>query len=187
MQQQNIKISKLKPNTGQIIGLPKNPMKSTSFALDTLRRSIIDSPEMIEWKILLVYPFEDEFVVIAGNSRLKICKELKYKELPCFVLPVETTVDKLKEYAVKDNAHTGTFSWPDLTEGWGEDLLATWGVWDKEPKQEKDEKTESVNFQASKDLVITVAFDSEAQRELLFSKLQGEGYNVWYGKRKPKN
>lgn len=188
MQSESIKVSKLKANIGQIPGLHKNPMKATSFALDTLKRSIIDSPEMLDLKSLWVYPFDGDYVVIAGNSRLKVCKELKYKELPCYILPAETPIDKLKEYIVKENAHAGSFSWPDLNEGWGADLLSGWGIWDKEPKQEKDESpTQDVSFKASTAILLTVELDSLAQQEVLFSKLQGEGYNVWYGKRKPKN
>lgn len=53
MQQQSIKISKLKNNVGQIQGLPKNPRKITSSAKDALRKSIVESPEIAEWKCLL--------------------------------------------------------------------------------------------------------------------------------------
>lgn len=187
MQQENIKITKLKNNTGQIVGLPKNPRKISSFKKDELKRSIVNAPEMLEFKCLLVYPFEDNYIVIAGNQRLIVCKDLKYKELPCFVLPIETTVEKLKEYSAKDNNHSGSWDWQALNAEWDIDLLANWGIYETTPSIEKGEKTESVNFQASKDLVITVKFDTEAQRELLYEKLQKEGFECWYGKRKPKN
>lgn len=186
MKQENINISKLKPNSGQIKGLPSNPRKISSFKRDELKRSIVDSPEMLQLKLLWVYPFEDNFIVIAGNQRLSVCKELKYKELPCFILPIETTIEKLKEYSAKDNDHSGTWDWDALNAEWGIDLLSSWGIWQNEPSKEKGERLESVAFQASKDIVLTVKCDSGAAREVLSERLQKEGYECWFGKRKPK-
>lgn len=181
MEQQQIKISKLKNNVGQIQGLPKNPRKISSFAKGELRRSIVESPEISEWKMLLVFPFEGNFVAIAGNQRLTLYRELKYKDVLCIVLPADTTVEKLKEYTLKDNHNSGTWAFDELAENWPE--AGGFGIWEKEPEQEK---TEKVSFNANKDLVITVKFDSEAAREVLFERLQKEGFEVWYGKRKPK-
>lgn len=186
MKQENIKISKLKPNSGQIPGLPKNPRRLSSFKRDELKKSIVDSPELLEYQMLLVFPFEDYYVVIAGNQRLDICKSLKFKEMPCIVLDADTSVDKLKEYAVKTNISAGTWDWSALDADWSETLLNDWGLWKTEPTPEKGEKTESVNFQASTDIVMTVKFDSIAAREVLLERLQKEGFECWFGKRKPK-
>lgn len=184
MKQENIKISKLKPNSGQIPGLPKNPRRLSSFKRDELKKSIVDSPELLEYQMLLVFPFEDYYVVIAGNQRLDVCKSLKFKEMPCIVLDADTSVDKLKEYAVKTNVSAGTWDWQELATNWPE--INSWGLWETEPTPEKGEKTESVNFQASKDIVLTVKCDSDAAREVLSERLQKEGFECWFGKRKPK-
>lgn len=185
MEQQLIKISKLKPNTGQIDGLPKNPRKISSFKKDELKKSIIESPELLEYQMLLVYPFEDNYVVIAGNQRLSTCKDLKFKEMPCIVLPVETPVEKLKEYAIKTNVSAGQWDWNEITENWPE--AESWSLWQTDPITEKTEKTENVSFQASKDILMTIKFESDASREVLYDRLLKEGYELWIGKRKPKN
>jgi hypothetical protein len=182
MQQQLIKISKLKGNNGQISGLPKNPRKITSGAKDALRKSIVESPEIAEWKCLLVYPFEDNYVVIAGNQRLGLYKDLKYKEVLCFVLPPETTVEKLKEYSIRDNVNSGDWDWTQLNENWGD--ISLFGLWETEPEK----ATTSVNFEATnpKHILLTVEFDSLASQEVLYERLKKEGFNCWLGKKKPK-
>jgi|GEM_PF-4436016 hypothetical protein len=174
MKQQLIKISKLKGNTGQIIGLPKNPRTMTNDAKDKLRQSIIESPEILEFKSLVVYPFEDYYVTIIGNQRLAICRGLKFKELPCFVLPVETTIDKLKEYSIKDNLSSGSFSWPMLNADWGLDILESWGLTEfgEDKKVEFTVKGKPIKFE------LIIECENEEEKEQTFDKLIGEGYKV---------
>jgi len=102
-------------------------------------------------------------------------------------LPEDTTVEKLKEYSIRENQNSGTWDWKLLNEEWGADLLGSWNLWEKEPAN-GDQKTE-VKFEATnpKPIIITIEFDSESQREVLYSKLQKEGFNCWYGKKKPKD
>lgn len=183
MQTENIKITKLKSNVGQIPGLPKNPKKITSGAKDELRKSIVESGEMAEFNPLLVYLYDGFYVVINGNQRIGMYKDLKYKEVPCFVLPENTPVEKLKEYSVKTNLNSGKWDWDALKLSWPE--INDWGLFETEPTKDA---TTSVSFEATnpKPIIITVEFDSEAQREVLLEKLQKEGYSCWAGKKKPK-
>lgn len=186
MIQEIIKISKLKNNVGQIEGLPKNPRKVKTSAIDDLRRSIVEAPEMLQFRSIVVFPFEDNYVAIMGNQRLTVCRGLKYKELPCFVLDANTSIEKLKEYVIKDNISAGTWDNDFLFDNWSSELLAGWGLFFGE---KKDEQTQNVAFTATKPnpYVITVNLDSEAARETLFERLQKEGFDCWYGKRKPKD
>lgn len=128
MQQQQIKISLLKSNSGQVEGLPKNPRLIKSERFTKLVKSIQEDPEMLELRELIVYPFNDEFVVIAGNMRLAAMKELKYKEAPCKVLDINTTVQKLKAYVIKDNVGFGEHDWDMLANEWDEHELIDWGL-----------------------------------------------------------
>jgi hypothetical protein len=82
----NIPISKLQCNTGQIDGLPKNPRFIKDYRFEALKKSIQDAPEMLNLRELLVFPFNDKYVVIGGNMRLKACKELGHTEIPCKIL-----------------------------------------------------------------------------------------------------
>lgn len=124
----NIKISQLQCNTGQIDGLPKNPRTIKDARFEALKKSIEDAPEMLALRELLVFPHNDKFVVIGGNMRLKACKDLGYKELPCKVIDENTPVEKLREYAIKDNIGFGEDDWNLLTEDWDRIELEDWGM-----------------------------------------------------------
>ena len=101
-------VSLLDFNKGQLQGLPKNPRFFRNHRYEAMKKSIQDSPEMLELRELIVYPFpEGRFVVVCGNLRLRACKELGYTELPCKVLDVNTPTKKLREYASKDNVSFG--------------------------------------------------------------------------------
>lgn len=123
----NIPISKLVCNTGQIEGLPKNPRFIKDYRFEALKKSIQDAPEMLNLRELLVFPFNDKYVVIGGNMRLKACKELGHKEIPCKILPDDTPAAKLREYTMKDNNAFGETDF-DLLNDWDKQELTEWGV-----------------------------------------------------------
>lgn len=128
MEQKTIKIADLEVNRGQIDGLPKNPRTIKDARFEALKKSIEDAPEMLALRELLVYPHNGKFVVIGGNMRLKACKELGYKELPCKVIDENTPVEKLREYTIKDNIGFGADDWGALFEDWNTEDLADWGL-----------------------------------------------------------
>jgi len=125
---QNIKISLLTENVGQVEGLPRNPRWIKDERYKALKKSIEDAPEFLDARMLLVYPHEGKYVVIAGNMRLKACKELGFKELPCYVFNNDTPVEKLREYAIKDNVEFGNIDWDCLANEWDTKELQDWGV-----------------------------------------------------------
>ena len=128
MENQIIKISKIKSNTGQIDGLPKNPRIFKDDKYHKLVNSIKEDPEMLNLRELLVFPLGKEFIVIAGNMRLKACKELGFEELNCKVLDADTPVTKLKAYTIKDNVSFGEHDWDKLAEEWDTQQLQEWGL-----------------------------------------------------------
>jgi hypothetical protein len=60
--------------------------------------------------------------------RLRACLDLGYKEVPCKVLPADTPVAKLREYAIKDNNGFGEDDWDVLANEWDAEELEDWGV-----------------------------------------------------------
>lgn len=114
-----LQVSKLELNRGQIEGLPKNPRFIRDERYESLKKSIEDAPEMLNLRELLVYPFNDKYIVIGGNMRLRACKDLGYKEVPCKIISADTSVEKLREYTIKDNAGFGE---------WDTELLADYDV-----------------------------------------------------------
>lgn len=70
----NIKISDLVLNSGQIEGLPKNPRFIRNERFESLKKSIKDAPEMLDYRRLAVYPFNGKYVILCGNMRFRACK-----------------------------------------------------------------------------------------------------------------
>jgi len=125
---QIISINKLKNNTGQIEGLPKNPRLLKDDKFKKLVKSIKDDPEMLQLREVIAYELNNELIVIAGNMRLGACKELGLKEIPVKILPQDTTVEKLKAYTIKDNLGYGEWSWDDIANEWDMEQLEGWGM-----------------------------------------------------------
>lgn len=128
METKTIKIKDLATNDGQIEGLPKNPRQIRDHRYEKLKKSIEDAPEMLQLRELLVYPHGGKYVIIGGNMRYRACKELGYKELPCKVLDAETPVEKLRQYAIKDNENFGEYDWDLVANEWDTAELEDWGV-----------------------------------------------------------
>ena len=133
---QNIDITKLEYNEGQIEGLSKNPRWLHDDEGKKLKKSLIDSPEFLEYKPLMVYAMDNgNYVTICGNMRLRIANELRldghseFDTLPCVILKADTPIEKIKEYAIKDNVQAGNWDWNELGNGeWEVDDLKDWGV-----------------------------------------------------------
>ena len=156
---QLIPIDKLELNTGQLEGLPKNPRYIKDERYDALKKSISDAPELLEARMLLVYPLDNgHFITLGGNMRLRVCRELGYKDLPCFVFKKETPVEKLKEYVIKDNVEFGNIDWELLAgDDWDVGELGDWGL--------------DTSF---------LGGDSAGDVESLFESLDGEGPKAKY-------
>lgn len=133
---QMIDITKLEYNEGQIEGLPKNPRYLKESEHDKLKKSLIDSPEFLEYKPLMVYAMDNgNYVTICGNMRLRVANELRldghseFDTIPCVILKADTPIEKIKEYAIKDNVQAGNWDWDELANGeWETDDLQDWGV-----------------------------------------------------------
>lgn len=153
---ERINLSCLELNEGQIVGIPKNPRYLKGEEHDKLKKSLKDSPELLQYKPLMVYAIEGgKFVVVCGNMRLRICQELHnegvegFDALPCFVLNKDVPIAKIKEYAIKDNVQAGNWDWDELANGdWKVEELQDWGVdcsflTDTEPVEEMPERKET--------------------------------------------
>ena len=107
MQLQNLPLSKLLLNTGQLPGVPKNPRFIKDDRYAKLLQSIKDDPEMLDLRELIAVAHNGKYVVIAGNMRLRALRELGFSETPVKVLPADTDAKKLRAYATKDNVPFG--------------------------------------------------------------------------------
>jgi hypothetical protein len=124
-----LSISLLDYNRGQLPGLPKNPRFFRDSRYEALKKSIAEAPEMLELRELIVFPYADgRYIVICGNLRLMVCKDLGYKELPCKILSPDTDVRKLREYATKDNVSFGENDMDVMLNEWDTSELQDWGI-----------------------------------------------------------
>ena len=144
-------LEKLELNEGQLKGLGKNPRYIKESEFEKLKKSISDSPEFLEARPLLAYPLDNgNYIVIAGNMRLRAARELDFKEIPCYIFDKKTPIKKLKEYTIKDNVEFGSTDWDELANGeWETDDLQDWGVdcsflqqdeWEELPPVDKEVK-----------------------------------------------
>ena len=132
----DIDITRLEYNDGQLEGISKNPRYLKESEHDKLKKSLTDSPEFLEYKPLMVYAMDNgNYVTICGNMRLRIANELRldghseFDTIPCVVLKADTPIEKIKEYAIKDNVQAGNWDWDELANGeWETDDLQNWGV-----------------------------------------------------------
>ncbi len=127
VRKENIELSRLHPNNGQVVGLPKNPRFIRDEKFKKLVQSIKDDPEMLELRELIVYETGDarQYVIIGGNMRYRAMKELGFKTAPCKILPEGFPVDKLRRITLKDNSAFGETNFDDLINEWSmEDIEA---------------------------------------------------------------
>lgn len=128
MEIRTIKVKDLEMNIGQIEGLPSNPRQWTNEEMDRLKRSIKETPELLEARGAIVYPQDGKFIVLGGNMRLEAVKALGWKSMPCIVLPEDMPVEKLKEIVIKDNGSFGEWDMDALANAWDDLPLSEWGA-----------------------------------------------------------
>ena len=121
-------LSLIEQNIGQIEGLPVNPRRWSQDEVDRLAASLLETPELFEARPLIVYPFEDRYVILGGNLRYAACEKNGVKEAPCVIAPEEWDMRKLGEIVLKDNGVFGEWDYPSLSDEWGDIPLDRYGI-----------------------------------------------------------
>lgn len=121
-------LADLESNLGQIPGLPMNPRQWTQTDIDSLAKSLTETPELFEARPLLVVEHEGKFVILGGNLRYEASKKNKAKTVPAVVFPADTPTSKLKEIVIKDNGSFGNWDFDALANEWDDLPLADFGV-----------------------------------------------------------
>ena len=176
-------ISLLDFNKGQLKGLPKNPRFFRDYRYEAMKRSIEESPEMLQLRELIVFPFpEGRYIVVCGNLRLRACKELGYKELPCKILDPDTDVKKLREYATKDNVNFGENDIDVMTNEWDKSELQDWGV-EFAPEKPKDEFKERFDSITDETAIYPLVPKFDEKHELFIIQSANEVDSNWLRER----
>jgi hypothetical protein len=120
IESRNISLDMLEPNVGQIKGVPANPRFLTDKDFRNLKNSIKNNPELLGCRELLVYPYNNSYVIIGGNSRYKALLDLGFTETPCKILDESLSKKSLKKYILLDNHSAGKWEQSLLGEGWSQ-------------------------------------------------------------------
>ncbi len=138
---------------------------------------------MLELRELIVYPMpEGRYIVVCGNLRLRACRELKYKELPCKVLDPSTDVRKLREYAAKDNVSFGENDMDVMMNEWDKDELAVWAV-EFAPEKPVDEFKERFNSMGDDTAIYPLVPKFDEKHELFIIQSANEVDSNWLRER----
>lgn len=181
MERREIDVSLITPNKGQVPGLPRNPRLVKKERYEATRRSIEESPEMLELRELIVVEYMDgKYVVVCGNLRLRACKELGYKTVPCKVLPADTPAKKLREYASKDNINYGENDKDIIANEWAkyQSELANWGMEFEQPKP-KDKFRERFEAMDNDSAVYPLIPKYDEKHELFIIQSSNEVDSNW--------
>lgn len=121
-------LSKLETNIGQIPDLPMNPRQWTQEQVESLAKSLNETPELFEARPILVVPYGGKYVILGGNMRYEASRKNGDAEVPVIVFPEDTPIEKMKEIVVKDNGAFGAWDWDALANEWDDLPLCDWGV-----------------------------------------------------------
>ena len=148
----NIPIDKLNPATYN----PRLDLKPEDKEYQDIKRSIV------EFTLVEPLVINKDMTVIGGHQRLKVLKDLQYKEVPCIMVDLDKQKEKMLNIAlnkisgdwdrvkIKDlllELDTGEY---DITlTGWGEqeieDLMTEFHVEEEINEKEVDENMETEN------------------------------------------
>ncbi len=131
-----IDIKLLKPH-------PKNPRIIKDDQFKKLCASIQGSPEYFETRPILC---NKEYIVFAGNMRLKASQELGLEFVPAVIMDISE--EKQREIMIRDNRQNGEWDWEMLTENFDIPELKDFGFDDWEFGTE--EALEAPTIDASK-------------------------------------
>ena len=176
---QRLPIELLQFNEGQIPGLPANPRQWTRDDVEKLARSLEETPELFEARPIIVIPYEGYYVVLGGNMRLAASRENNYTDVPCYVLPETTPLEKQKEIVIKDNSSFGAWDYDELGNNWDDLPLTDWGVpaWSATDIDTSDAKTpKDISDKIVNEFKIEVTCVNEAEQERLYNQLINDGY-----------
>lgn len=106
----------------------RNPRRIDEQDFEILKTSIKDNPAYFEVRPILCTP---DYVVFAGNMRLRAAKALGLKEVPVAVMDIPE--DKQRELMVRDNVSNGVWDADILgadyeiaeLKGWGYDPIGS--------------------------------------------------------------
>jgi len=165
MKAEKVKISDVKTN-------PKNPRLIKDEKFRKLVKSIIEFPQMLELRPIVV---DENNIVLGGNMRLKALKEAGFKEVT-IVRANGLTEQQKDEFIVKDNVGFGEWDWDMLANEWDADKLDEWGLDVQIFKEDMDSELKDLSTTIDNLYRIEIVCKDEEHQENSYNKLIEEGY-----------
>jgi hypothetical protein len=139
-----------------------NPRKIKKDKMATLVKSILDFPQMLNIRPIVV---DENMVVLGGNMRLQACKKAGLTEVPIIKFK-DLTKEQKQEFIVKDNVGYGEWDWEILenNDNWDLEKLNEWGLDWAGPKSQEDEEPGEIQFNKGLDFdsnYIVLKFDKD--------------------------
>lgn len=162
-----MKLSDLKPNEGQIEGVPSNPRTITEDDFEKLKKSLVNFRKMLSLRPMVV---DEDWNILGGNMRyLALCRlrdegvEGFTDDIPDEWVKQDITLSaaEKREFIIKDNQQRGRNDWDALANEWDDEELREWDVeaaeWGADAESEDDSKqVDEDDFDENKDAVQTV-------------------------------
>ena len=158
MKVEKIQINKLKP-------AGYNPRQISKKQYNDLKQSIE--------KFGLVDPIiiNKDFTVIGGHQRVKVCKELKYKEIDCVALFL--TKEEERELNIRLNKSGGDWDF-DLLSNFEIEELKEWGF----KEIELGLNIDKIDDETNDDIVITIKENDAVAAKEIYNELEKRGFDV---------
>ena len=168
MEIKRIRLTDLELNRGQVEGLPSNPRQWGKGELANLVKSIRETPELLDARGLIVWPYAGKYVILGGNMRFSALREMNAMDAPCMVMPEDTPIEKLREIVIKDNGAFGSWDYDMLANEWDDLPLPEWGVpaWETELEDLEQPTNLDDNDAKEKPFVAKITFPDAAKMSL---------------------
>ena len=178
-----------KISINKIFSNPNNPRLIRDDKFKKLVKSIIEFPEMLELRPIVV---DEKNVILGGNMRYKACQQIGLKEV--YIIKAKNlTEEQLQQFVIKDNVGFGEWDWDILANTWKPEELKEWGLDVWQPEEDISNNTDYTNnsldeklnrFLDAKIKNITIPFENEEfddivdRLEVLLSKYGCEDYRT---------
>lgn len=181
-----IKLSNLKPNEGQIEGVPSNPRTITEDDFEKLKKSLVNFRKMLSLRPMVV---DEDWNILGGNMRYQALCRLRdegvdgfTEDIPDEWVKQDTTLSaaEKREFVIKDNQQRGRNDWDALANEWDDEELREWDVdipnFDDYMENLEPGDMPDLSDKIQNEFKIEISCEDEQQQQDLYNKLIEEGY-----------
>ena len=115
----------------KLVLLERNPRRITKPQMEKLQQSLVDDPDFLWKRPILVNEVDGIYQVYAGNQRVQAAKKLRWKKIPCSI-DQDLSEELMKLRVVKDNKSFGNWDDDLLSALYDVDVLLACGFTEKE-------------------------------------------------------